>query len=391
MIFRNKFIPQFEPIRRLKDAWSVFKTIRKGNLGPGKICLQLEEEIKKLTGAKYCFTTTSGTVALIMAIESLNLPKGSTILFPSYTFLAGCNAARFMGYKIKLVDINPVTLCIDPRQLKKKMNKNVSCVIFVNHNAYFKNDILEAQSICRQHNIPMIEDSCQSIGVVNAGRTGNVGVFSFSVPKLVSGGQGGAVITNNDKIAERLAQIRDHGDNWRKDRYHSFVGVNFRYNDIQASYVLSQLKDIKILLEKRYSLCHYYYSNGIDPIGFDRFYSTDCTPWMVLYRSEKSIQIIDRLKENGIEAVRYYLPISYNKPYHTKAKFPEAQKAFEYLVYLPSSLNLTKKEIGKICTIIKEVEEETTEISGSSCVGNETNSINVTYSFDVSCVDPQRG
>jgi len=350
-----KEIKQFQPIRRFKDAWAVFKTIRKGNLGPGKVCSQLEEEIKKLTGAKYCFTTTSGTVGLMMAIESLDLPKGSTILFPAYTFLAGANAARFLGYKIKLIDINPYTLCLDPDKLK--WNKNIGCVIFVSHNGYSGSGIQLTRQFCYDNNIPMIEDSCQSIGIRWAGMVGNVGIFSFSVPKLITGGQGGAVITNSDKIAKRLEQIRDHGGNWRKDRTHKYIGVNFRYNDIQASYVLSQLKDIKSLLKKRWQIFYNYHINGITPHRFSPYTEIKESGWMVIYKSKKADKIIEELSKNGIQAVKYYKSINENPPYKTKEKFSDAKQISKELTYLPSSLNLTKRQIRKICNIIKKVEE----------------------------------
>lgn len=349
-------IKQFEPIKRLKDAWAVFKTIRKGNLGPGEVCIKLEEEIKKLTGTKYCFTTTSGTTALIMAIEALKLPKGSTIIFPAYTFLAGCNAARFMGYKVQLVDINPHTLCIDIDKLK--FNKNISCVIFVNHNAYRGNDIDTVKQFCYLHNIPMIEDSCQSIGMPFAGKTGNVGVFSFSVPKLITGGQGGAVVTDDDDVAKRLGQIRDHGDDWRKDRLHKHIGVNFRYNDIQASYVLSQLKDIKALLKKRYTVFDTYYRNGIKPFRFAAYDPEKESLWMVIYKTKYPNTIIEKLKECDIQAVKYYRCISDNPIYKTRTKFPNAEETANQLIYLPSSLNLKKRDIKKICKIIKKVEND---------------------------------
>jgi len=349
-------ISQFEPLKRFKDAWAVFKTIRKGNLGTGPECLLLEEEIKKLTDTKYCFATTSGTTALIMAIEALNLPKGSTIIFPAYTFLAGANAARFMGYKVQLVDINPYTLCIDTNKLK--FNKNISCVIFVNHNAYRGDDINTVKQFCDKHSIPMIEDSCQSIGMPLAGKTGNVGVFSFSVPKLITGGQGGAVVTDDGNVAKRLGQIRDQGDNWRKDRLHKYVGVNFKYNNIQASYVLSQLRDIKVLLKKRWEVFYNYHKNGIRPYRFAPYDTNRESLWMVTYRSKRADQIIEKLKENNISGVKYYKPICYNSPYKTKRKFPISEQISNELIYLPSSLNLSKRNIRKICKIIISVENE---------------------------------
>jgi len=352
----KKIIKQFEPYIRRKDAKAVYRTIKRGFIGPGCECVRLEEKIKQLLNVKYCFTTTSGTTALLMAIESLNLPKGSTIAFPAYTFLAGANAARFMGYKIKLIDINSWNLCMSPELLKKCI-KNIRCVIFVNHNAYFGDALYTIKQICQENKVPMIEDSSQCIGIYSAGVTGNIGVYSFSVPKLVNGGQGGVVFTNNDKIAKRLGEIRDHGDKWRIDRIHRAIGVNFRYNDIQASYVLSQLNDIKYLLTKKWRICNEYYKY-IEIEGFYADSYSNEVPWMIVYRSEKATDIIEALRKEGIDAVRYYRPIHHNPPYKTKKEFPMSEKAYNELIYLPSSLNLSKRQIKKICKIILKVEDK---------------------------------
>jgi perosamine synthetase len=216
-------------------------------------------------------------------------------------------------------------------------------------------DIMTTKRWCESHNIPMIEDSCQSIGIRGAGMTGNVGVFSFSVPKLITGGQGGAVITDDAKLAKRLAEIRDHGNNWRADRTHKVIGVNFRYNDIQASYVLSQLNDMPELLTKRWILC-YEYSKYINIKGFDCGTFSNETPWMVIYKSKYADKIIEALAKEKIQAVKYYRPINQNKPYKTKSTFPNAEEAANELVYLPSSLNLSKRQIRKICNIVLKVE-----------------------------------
>jgi len=351
----NKFIPQYQPLIRRKDAKTVYKTIIKGKLGPGSETILMEEEIKKVTGAKYCVSTTSGTTALIMAIESLNLPKGSTILFPAYTFIAGANAARFMGYKVKLIDVNYNSMCMNPNCIKSL--KNVSCIIFVDHNGSFGFYERESiRTICDKNNIAMIEDSAQCIGIKNAGRKGDIGIFSFSVPKLITGGQGGALITDNEKIYKKLLQIRDHGDNWRKDRIHKNIGVNFKFNDIQASYILSQLKDINWFLKKRKEIMCCYEYDGV-PLDNNGLYENDSGPWMAIYKTKKADKIIKELEKNKVQAVQYYRPINDNPPYKTKLEFATAKMLFEECVYLPSSLNLKRRQIKRICNIIKAVED----------------------------------
>jgi perosamine synthetase len=298
-------------------------------------------------------STTSGTTALMMAIESLNLPKGSTILFPAYTFLAGANAARFMGYKVRLIDVNNKNYCM--RFPDKKDLKDVSCIMFVNHNGYDASGP-SFYNFCKANKIKLIEDSSQCLGNRFCGKYGDVSVLSFSVPKLVTTGQGGAVLTDDEKLYKKLKEIRDHGDNWRKTRIHEKLGVNFKFNDILASYGLAQLKDFTNIKYKK-ELISCWYKQFLDSYGenLNKGLLWE-VPWMFIYETKKADRIIEELQKSGIQAVKYYRPISDNPPYKTKRKFPVAERLGRELLYLPSSLHLKKREIKKICAIILNVE-----------------------------------
>jgi len=344
----SKFIPQYEPRIRPKDIRAVVKQMKSGWVGPSQTTLGLESILKNICGVQECISTTSGTMAIMMALHAMYLSPGSTILFPAYTFIAGANAARLMGFKVKLVDIKQDTLCMDPGQVV--ITPDVSCVIFVNHNGYRGADVKKIKDICQNASVLMIEDSSQALGMTNT-LTGDVGIISFSVPKVVTTGQGGVVLTNNKKIAELCREFRDHGDNWRKTRTHEKIGGNFKFNDILASYGLSQLQDLNEILDKRKDIFDWYreYLRIID-FGYD-------STWMVIYRTVKADLLIEALKTKGIQTVKYYRPIHKNPPYKTDYKFPVADEISEELVYLPSSLILKRKDIKKICRIINEVED----------------------------------
>lgn len=335
-------IPQYEPFIKKEYIDSVSQQIQSGWVGTSKKTEEFEEEICKLTNAKYCISTTSGTVALVMGIHSLNLEPGSTILFPAYSFLAGANAARFLGFNIKLVDIKRETMCMDP---DKVCLDNASAVMFINHNGYVGGDVQRARRICDK---AFIEDSAQALGMPNAGRTGDFGIFSFSVPKIITTGQGGVVITDNKDIYERCKQLRDHGDNWRKDRLHNHLGINLKFNDILATYGLAQLKLLPELLERRKEIFDYYRKYlKIKDFGYD-------STWMVIYETANADRIINKLRDNEIQAVKYYRPINHNVIYKDDATHEEAERAFRDCVYLPSSLTLTKNDIENICKVINE-------------------------------------
>lgn len=346
------FIPQFEPLIEISDSQAVFNQVQSGWVGTGEKVEEFEKKLSEITGNNFVISITSGTTALMMAIASLEIDKDKVILFPAYTFLAGANAARFLGYHVELVDINENTLCMDLSCLVKKIKdrNDIGCIIFVNHNGYVGSDLQDAKKIAEIYSIPFIEDSAQCMGIEGAFKIGELSILSFSVPKLISTGQGGAILTNSEELSVKLKRIRDHGDNWRKTKIHEYLGVNFKFNDILASYGLSQLNRYDEIVKKKKEILDEY-SKYLNIYRHEQNIT-----WMVIYRTLKAKEIISSLAKEAIQAVQYYLPVSHNPPYKTEEKFICAEKIYFECIYLPSSLNLKKECIEKICEIIGEVE-----------------------------------
>lgn len=360
----ENFIPQFQPIVKKEWADAVHRQIMSGWIGAGSTVDMFEKKLKEISGAEYAISTTSGTSAIMLAIHALNIPRNKKILFPSYTFLAGANAANFMGYEVGLVDVDLNTMCMCPDYLREilagetsfrngVLMNNVGAVIFVNHNGYIGEHVGIIKEICSQYNVPMIEDSSQALGIVGAGIVGDIGIYSFSVPKIISTGQGGAMITNSAKFANMAMELRDHGDNWRKNKIHNKVGINLKFDDIHASYGLAQLNDLNFLLAERKRV----YDRYCDNLGKDYIYcELQESPWMIIYRTQEPGVIIDKLAKENIQAVQYYKPVHYNPPY-TKSCMRTCEGAiylYNNTVYLPSSLSLQNDTIDKICNTIKK-------------------------------------
>lgn len=351
----KKFIPQYEPTMRLSYIIDVAKQMLSGWVGTGTRTEEFEEMIKDITKAKHVISTTSGSMALYLGIDALNIPKNKKIIFPAYTFLAAANVCKELGYEVELCEVSEKTMCIDPDKLK--IDKNVGAVIFVNHNGYVGPDVFKVRSLCEKAGVPMIEDSSQAIGIKHAGTVGVFGCFSFSVPKLITTGQGGVLFTNDDALAERAKQIRDQGDNWRKDKLHKFTGLNLKFNDILAMYGISQLKRLGKLLNRRESIFNTYrrelniMSKRI--IDFD-YPST----WMVIYKTDYADKIIAALKELNIQAVKYYRPVNENLPFQDGKIYEVSKMIYDKYLYLPSALSLKKSVIKDICQTIKKIEGE---------------------------------
>ncbi len=348
----DRFIPQFEPTILPEYTAAVRCQVDSGWIGTSITTETFEDMLRVKTGVKHVIATTSGTMAIYLGLAALNLPKDKKIAFPTYTFLSGANVIKSLGYEIEFVDIDRETMCMSPDRLQEVIGPDIGAVLFVNHNGYAGEDRDAIARLCEQHGIIFLEDSAQALGTdASAGRLGKFGVYSFSVPKLITTGQGGVVFTDDDTLAERIKQIRDHGDNWRKDKVHNHIGLNLKFNDIAASLGIAQLLNLDNIIRTRKRIFYDYRQHlRLEDSGY-------ASTWMVIYRTDRADDIVRALRDANIQAVKYYRPIPSNAPFMLDpSKYTEAEYVYQHHLYLPSSLNLTKAEINEICTIIKKVE-----------------------------------
>jgi perosamine synthetase len=337
-------VPQFEPLVRREYAEAVATQVASGWLGSGKATAEFESHLCRLMSRRYCISTTSGTTALLMALHALKLGHGAKVLFPAYTFLAGANAARFLNLTVRLVDIRRETMCMDPALIEG--HTDAAAAIFVNHNGYVGPDVARARKACDRLGIPMIEDSAQCLGIEGAGLHGAMNILSFSVPKLVTTGQGGAILTDFPDLFEHLRRLRDHGEDWRAKRTHEYLGVNFKFNDVLASLGNVQLRAIDDLrLLRRRLLMRYRRYIKLADFGQE-------DAWMAVYNSPRPDRDIAALAEAGYQAVRYYCPLNHNPPYADGIRYPEAEHIYATHIYLPSSLGLTDEQVNEICGVL---------------------------------------
>ena len=321
-------IPQYQARPSLLDSIRVARRVWSGQVGTGSATAEFEKRLAEVCGVSRAICTTSGTTALWLALASLDLPAGAIVAFPAYTMLAGANAAKLLGLNVRLVDIDPATLCMDLNRLAVLLKSEpIAAVIYVDHNGCLE-DVYRARAICDFHKIPLIEDACQAFGVDGAGLAGDLACLSFSPPKLITTGQGGAILCRQDapeaqERVERILALIDHGGGrWRQTRAHEAVGGNYRLSDMQAVLGLSQLGRIGKLTAMRKELHRYYRTFNIHvmaPNGIEG----DC--WCAVSRHPKAGELCDWLHSHGVTASRYYRPVHHSAPYETQEEFPEAE------------------------------------------------------------------
>ena len=344
-------IPQFEPLMQESYINQVTQTMRSGWIGSGKEVTKFEDQIAEYTKSNFAIATSSGTTALLTILEALKLRK-KVIAIPNYSFIAATNVVRFLNNTFKIIDINFDTLCMSPQKLQE--NLPVDAVIFINHNGYVGPRVNEIKKICDTNNILFIEDAACALGQVfegkHAGTQGIMSCFSFSVPKLITTGQGGMIITNDSSLAKRSREIIDQGSTtWRQDQFHYSIGLNFKLGNIPASYGIAQLNIIEELLQKRSEIHERFKQN----LPYLHTYETDnhTGTWMNILKTEDAEKLVNHLKKFNIESKMYYKPIDLS------IGLPEMVNTFHIYktrVYLPSSLTLTTSDIDYICEIINE-------------------------------------
>jgi perosamine synthetase len=250
------FIPLVEPWVGADCAEAVRAQVQSGFLGPGQTTQRFADRLAAVSGSDHCVLTTSGTIALSVAALAIGLKPGDEILVPAYGVISTINAFASIGLKPRLVDIDPATGCIDPESLAGRLTARTSAVCFVNFSGHTGEPRSAVAAVCREKGLPLIEDAACALGHVHegqpAGSAGSVGVLSFSVPKVVTTGQGGALLTSNKKIADRANEIIDHGDlEWRRTNITRKIGTNLRFNDVLAALGLAQVEVMPARLERR--------------------------------------------------------------------------------------------------------------------------------------------
>lgn len=247
-----------EERKELNDVLETGILMRYGFDGPRKghwKAKELEAEITKTFGCSYAQLTSSGTSALTTAMAALGIGYGDEVIMPSFTFVASFEAVLSVGAVPVLVDVDE-SLTLNPDAVRKAITSKTKCVMPV-HMCGSMADLDALKAICKEHNLILLEDACQSIGGTYKGKAlgtiGDAGTFSFDFVKTITCGEGGVVMTNNKDVYTKCDGYTDHGhDHLGVDRgadLHPFIGYNYRISELHAAVGLAQIRKLSKFLE----------------------------------------------------------------------------------------------------------------------------------------------
>lgn len=310
-----------EERKEVNDVLETGILMRYGFDGPRKgvwKAKELEETISAVLGCKYTQLTSSGTAALTTALAALGIGAGDEVIMPSFTFVASFESILSVGAVPVVVEVDE-TLTLDPASVRKAITDRTRCVMPV-HMCGSMADLDALGQICRENNLLLLEDACQSFGASYKGKylgtIGHAGTFSFDFVKIITLAEGGAVVTDNQDIYRKSDGYSDHGhDHKGVDRgadLHPFLGYNFRISELHAAVGLAQIRKLDqfLAIQKKNhrqlqnilsSLPEISFRSIPDPAG------DSCTflSWF-LPTEELTKTVVAELKEQGILAGNFY-------------------------------------------------------------------------------------
>jgi len=333
----------------------IWETNQVTNNGP--LVQELEEKLRNYLDVKYLFFVSNGTIALQIAIKALGL-SGEIITTP-YSYVATTSTVIWEGCKPKFVDIDPETMCIDPDRIEQAINPQTTAIL-PTHVYGFPCSIEKINAIANKHNLRVIYDAAHTFGVRYKGKSlasfGDISTLSFHATKVFHTVEGGALITNDKLIGERITYIRNFGHKGKEEYWG--LGINGKNSELHAAMGLCILPDIDEIIRHRKYISELYRNllNGTNLIipALPQLTNYNYAYFPVLFNSEKDlIKVLRALTDQNIFCRRYFYPSLSRLPYIKDQPMPISEDISRRVLCLPLSHDLNEEQISRISKLIK--------------------------------------
>lgn len=354
----KKSIYQIEPWVGEEEVAEVSAVIRSGWITESSKTREFEDILAKFVNARYVSVVCNATASLFIALAALGIDRDDEVIVPDFTMIASANAIILAGAKPVFVDIDRETLCLDIDDVEKKITKKTRAIMPVSLNGRSP-DMDRLLSIAKKKKIFVVEDAAQALGCYyknkHLGTLGDIGVFSFSTPKVITTGQGGALITNDEALYKQIVQVRDFGRRTRNSQDHDVIGYNFKFTDMQAGMGVAQMRKLSWRLKRKIEMYKLYEKelNNIPEIKFIKTDLRQTSPWFIDIVVNDPIKLHNHLATKNIGTRLFFPPIHTTKPYEGYGKFSNSLWASQHGLWLPSSSFLTDSDIMHVCKEIK--------------------------------------
>ena len=360
-------VPLSEPDVTEPEIQAVVDVLRTPELSFGPKLPAFENAIARYVGARHAVATSSGTAALHLCVRGLCLSSGDEVLTTPFSFIASANALIYEGVRPVFVDIDPVSLNIDPERLESAVTPRTRAVLAVH--VFGRPSPMDAiGELARRHGLRVIEDACEAIGGEYAGRRlgtlGDAGTFAFYPNKQITTGEGGAVVTDDPDLARMFATLRNQGREPGSVSGHAQLGYNYRLGEMPCALGLAQLGRLEAILARRAVIAQRY---------DERLAGLECLirpalqvqharlSWFVYVvrlvdevPAGKRDRIAQGLLSSGIGCGQYFSPIHLQPFYREQfgyrpGDFPVTERVAQRTLALPFFNRITDAQIDTVC------------------------------------------
>lgn len=367
------------------DVQAVSDTLRSSYLTTGPEVDGLEHDLESYTGAKYAVAVSNGTAALHCACIAAGIGPGDEVITTPMTFAASANCALYCGAKPVFADIEMDTYNISPQSIREHITDNTKAVVAVDFTGQaVKND--EIRAICDEFNLIFIEDAAHAIATKYNGRQvgsmADMTCFSFHPVKTITGGEGGAVLTNNEKYAKKLLLARSHGIEHDESCYEDgipegpwyyemqFLGYNYRLTDFQAALIRSQMKKLDKFVARRKEIVEKYNEAFADTpeiiIQKEISESDTCRHLYIIRLDLEKLkctrrEFFDAMSAENVQCQIHYVPV-YWFPYYRKMGYergicPNAEEIYKGIMSIPLYPAMSDADVHDVIHAVKKLVE----------------------------------
>ncbi|MCC6952358.1 MAG: DegT/DnrJ/EryC1/StrS family aminotransferase [Phycisphaerales bacterium] len=369
-------IPLSRPDISELEEQVLLETLRSGRLSIGPMTEQFEKLVATRAGCRHGVAVNSGTSGLHLVLQSLGIGPGDEVITTPFSFVASSNCILFVGARPRFVDICPKTLNMDPAKVQAAIGPRTKAILAVET---FGNPAYMDQyaSIAAKHELTLIEDCCEALGTTYKGRPcghfGRAGVFGFYPNKQITTGEGGMIVTDDQRLAEMCRSLRNQGralgwgsaggtptGSWLK---HERLGYNFRLSELNAALGVAQMRRLDEILERRMRVARMYVSRlaGHPHLVLPTVDPDSVMSWFVFvvrlaprYTGDERDRVIAGLRRHEIGAGDYF-PCIHLQPFYRElcgtgpGMFPIAESVSQRTIALPFYNSLTERECDDVC------------------------------------------
>jgi perosamine synthetase len=350
-------IPQIQPVLGEEEREEVLQVMESGFITEGKKTRQLESELAGFHSVPHALVVNNATLALTIVLQALGIRPGDEVIVPDFTFIATANAVSLAGAKPVFADVTRETFTLDLADTAQRITRRTRAIVPVHLNGRSA-DMQQLNELAQNHHLAIVEDAAQAMGSRRGGQFlgtfGDAGVFSLGTTKIITAGQGGVIATHRKGLYEACLRIKDHGRLSRSAEVHDTIGFNSKFTDLQAALGLAQLRKLPARIEAKRELFRWYreFLAGVSEIIVPPMDLTDTAPWFVDVMCHERTALESHLAAAGIETRRFYLLIHSQPCYRYDGNYPATEEISARGLWLPSSVNLTRADVAKVCSLI---------------------------------------